>query len=206
MLSSITRHDILNQITGLRTYLEMSREDLVGTPFAEFVEKEDQAAAAIQRQIEFTKFYQDIGVNAPKWQDAAAVIREAVAEISPSGIETSIEVANLEIFADPLIVKVFFNLMENSLRHGERVSRMAFTSGETEAGLIITYSDNGVGIPADDKTKLFQKGFGKHTGLGLFLSREILAITGITITENGEPGTGVRFEIAVPKRASRTTS
>jgi PAS domain S-box-containing protein len=206
MLSSITRHDILNQITGLRTYLEMSREDLEGTPFAEFVEREDQAAAAIQRQIEFTKYYQDIGVNAPGWQDAAGVIREAVTELSPAGTEIHIGVANLEIFADPLIVKVFFNLMENSLRHGERVSRMAFISRETEAGLIITYSDNGVGISVDDKKKLFRRGFGKHTGLGLFLSREILAITGIIITENGEPGTGVRFEIAIPKSAYRYTS
>jgi PAS domain S-box-containing protein len=206
MLSSITRHDILNQITGLRTYLEMSREDLEGTPFAEFVEKEDQAAAAIQRQIEFTKFYQDIGVNAPRWQDAAGVIREAVVEFPPAGTEIHIGVANLEIFADPLIVKVFFNLMENSLRHGERVSRMAFTSHETDAGLIITYRDNGVGISADDKKKLFRRGFGKHTGLGLFLSREILAITGMTITENGEPGTGVLFEIAVPKSAYRYSS
>jgi hypothetical protein len=40
----------------------------------------------------------------------------------------------------------------------------------------------------------------------LFLSREILAITVITITENnGEPGKGARFEIAVPKGAYRFT-
>jgi signal transduction histidine kinase len=39
----------------------------------------------------------------------------------------------------------------------------------------------------------------KNTGLGLFLSREILAITGITITENGTPGKGARFEITVPE-------
>jgi signal transduction histidine kinase len=50
----------------------------------------------------------------------------------------------------------------------------------------------------EDKKKLFRKGFGKHTGLGLFLSREILAITGITIAENGIPGKGARFEITVP--------
>jgi len=34
--------------------------------------------------------------------------------------------------------------------------------------------------------------------MGLFLSREILAITGISISENGEPGKGARFEIRVP--------
>ena len=40
--------------------------------------------------------------------------------------------------------------------------------------------------------------FGRHTGLGLFLSREILGLTGITITENGIPGSGARFVIRVP--------
>jgi PAS domain S-box-containing protein len=205
MLSSITRHDILNQIMGLRTYLELSMDDLKGTKFEEFVKKEDQAAEAIQRQIEFTKYYQDIGVNAPGWQDAGEVIREAAAQLNPPGVEIEAGIRDIEIFADPLIIKVFFNLMENSVRHGERVTEMSFTSREDAAGLVITYRDNGVGIPAGDKTKLFQKGFGKHTGLGLFLSREILAITGITITENGEPGTGVQFEITVPKGGYRRT-
>ena len=44
------------------------------------------------------------------------------------------------------------------------------------------------------------------TGMGLFLSREILAITGITLRENGEPGKGARFEITVPKGAWRIGS
>jgi signal transduction histidine kinase len=93
--------------------------------------------------------------------------------------------------------------MENSQRHGERVTVMHFSAKETDAGLVITYRDNGVGVSEADKKKLFQKGFGKHTGLGLFLSREILAITGITITENGTPGEGARFEITVPNGAWR---
>jgi PAS domain S-box-containing protein len=203
MLSSITRHDILNQIMGLRAFLELSKEDLKGTRHEAFIDKEDQAADAIQRQIEFTRFYQDIGVNTPKWQDAGAVIKEAVEQLSLKEIGVQVAVSGVEIFADPLIVKVFFNLMENSLRHGERVTDMSFSSRESEAGLVLTYRDNGVGISADDKKKLFQKGFGKHTGLGLFLSREILAITGITITENGEQGKGVQFEITVPAGAFR---
>jgi PAS domain S-box-containing protein len=203
MLSSITRHDILNQIMGLRAFLELSKEDLKGTKHEAFIDKEDQAADAIQRQIEFTRFYQDIGVNTPKWQDAGAVITEAVEQLSLQEIRVQVAVSSVEVFADPLIVKVFFNLMENSLRHGERVTEMSFSSRESEAGLVLTYRDNGVGISADDKKKLFQKGFGKHTGLGLFLSREILAITGITITENGVPGKGVQFEITIPPGAFR---
>lgn len=204
MLSSITRHDILNQIMGLRAYLEISKEDLKGTKHEAFIEKENQAAEAIQRQIEFTKYYEDIGVNEPRWQDAGAVISEALTQLNPAGVDVQVEMTGIEIFADPLIVKVFFNLMENSLRHGERVTVMSFSATETDAGLVIVYQDNGVGISSEDKQKLFRKGFGKHTGLGLFLSREILAITGVTITENGEPGKGVRFEITVPKGAWRS--
>jgi signal transduction histidine kinase len=76
---------------------------------------------------------------------------------------------------------------------------MNFTARKSGNDLIVTCADNGVGIAAKDKNHLFQKGFGKHTGLGLFLSKEILSITGMTITENGEPGQGARFEITVPK-------
>jgi signal transduction histidine kinase len=123
--------------------------------------------------------------------------------LNPPGVEINVAVEGLEIFADPIMEKVFYNLMENSLRHGEHVTRMEFSLRQTEGGLILAYRDNGVGITEEDKKKLFRKGFGKHTGLGLFLSREILSITGITITENGEPGKGVRFEITVPEGAYR---
>jgi signal transduction histidine kinase len=206
MLSSITRHDILNQVMGLRAYLELSKEDLKDTEHEAFIDKEDQAAESIQRQIEFTRYYENIGVNEPRWQDAGAVVNEALNQLRPAGVDVQIAVTGIEIFADPLIVKVFFNLMENSLRHGERVTAMSFSPNETEEGLVIVYEDNGVGISSEDKQKLFRKGFGKHTGLGLFLSREILAITGIAITENGEPGKGVRFEITVPNGAWRVAA
>jgi signal transduction histidine kinase len=65
--------------------------------------------------------------------------------------------------------------------------------------LVIIVEDNGIGIPDNEKEKIFNKGYGKHTGLGLFLAREILAITDITIRESGTPGKGAAFEIVVPK-------
>ncbi|MDD5187858.1 MAG: ATP-binding protein, partial [Methanoregula sp.] len=119
------------------------------------------------------------------------------------GVEVDIRISGLEVFADAPFEKVFFNLMENSVRHGEHVTRIALSLRETETGFVIVYEDNGIGIPEEDKKKLFRKGFGKHTGLGLFLSREILSITGITITENGVTGEGARFEITVPKGVYR---
>lgn len=71
---------------------------------------------------------------------------------------------------------------------------------------MITVADNGAGISLEDKQHLFERGFGKNTGLGLFLSWEILSITGISIDETGTPGNGARFEIMVPEGAFRYDS
>ena len=206
MLSSITRHDILNLIMAIRGYLELS-EDMTDNPeLKEFMKRENQAVDSIQRQIEFTRYYQDIGVDEPKWQDTETIVRNVTNELNLSGIAVENHLSGLEIFADPLIEKVFYNLVENSLRHGEHVTTITFSYSQTKSGLTLSYRDDGVGISPEYRKKLFQKGFGKHTGLGLFLSREILSITGITIRENGEPGKGVNFEILVPKGGYRFTA
>ena len=83
------------------------------------------------------------------------------------------------------------------------MTSIRISSEDVENGLKIVIEDNGAGISAEDKKHIFTRGFGKHTGLGLFLSREILGITGMTIIETGISGKGARFEIDVPKGASR---
>jgi signal transduction histidine kinase len=180
-------------------YLVISKESVKDPEILGFIQKEEEAVTSIRRQIEFTRYYEDIGVNAPQWQEIAPVIRSSAAQLPLEKITHEIMLSGVEVFADPLISKVFYNLMENSIRHGDHVTRIWFRFNETEAGGVITYEDDGAGIPPHDKELIFRRGFGKHTGLGLFLSREILAITGITIRENGETGKGVRFEILVPR-------
>jgi PAS domain S-box-containing protein len=199
MLSSITRHDILNQLMGLQAFLELSGEIETDPVLLGYIGKEKQATEAIVRQIEFTRYYQNIGVQAPAWRDLLQIIRDSLAQLNLTGITLEIDISDIEVYADPLMEKVFYNLIENSLRHGGGVTRIRVAAEEMPEGLTVTYTDNGVGILPDDKDRLFQKGFGKNTGLGLFLSREILAITGLSIHENGSPGMGVRFEIVVPK-------
>ncbi len=169
----------------------------------DYLLKEEQAANAIRSQILFTRDYQNIGVNSPQWHNVPETVSLALASIDLHSILVDVRIPPVEIYADPLLEKVFYNLIDNSIRHGERVSKMDFSCRESEKGLIIIYRDNGVGISAEDKGKLFQKGFGKNTGLGLFLSREILSITGLTIRENGEPGKGACFEMTVPSGGYR---
>jgi len=110
---------------------------------------------------------------------------------------------SLEIFADPWLEKVFSNLIDNTLRYAEHVTTISVSFRESENGLDLFFEDNGIGIPLDEKEKIFERGYGKNIGYGLFMVREILAITELTIRETGEPGKGARYEIHVPGRYYR---
>jgi K+-sensing histidine kinase KdpD len=108
-----------------------------------------------------------------------------------------------EVYADLLFERVFFHLIDNAMRYGGKVSRIRFTSGESFEELVISCEDDGTGIPADAKEKIFSRQHFGSAGLAMFVSREILSITGIGIRETGTPGKGARFEIRVPKGAYR---
>ena len=107
------------------------------------------------------------------------------------------------MYADPLFEKIFYNLIDNSLRHGKQVSEIAITSKKDESGVTLVYEDNGTGIPPAEKVRIFERGYGKNTGLGLYLVQEILSLTDITIQETGKPGHGARFEIQIPQQSFR---
>jgi len=207
ILSSITRHDIKNQLTALAAYLELSQEELGTNPTAaDYLRTEVRITQTMGRQLDFTKEYEDMGTVAPAWQNVNAGIRRAVATLPMRDVHVEVDRTDLSVYADPLFEKVFYNLIDNALNYGgESMTAIRVTSTETGAGLVITCEDDGAGIASGDKKHLFERGFGKHTGLGLFLTREILAITAITIAETSEPGRGARFEIVVPKGAYRFT-
>jgi K+-sensing histidine kinase KdpD len=115
-----------------------------------------------------------------------------------------VEIRDVEILADRLLEKAFFYMIDNALKHGsEKLSKIRFYSKMSEDKLVIVCNDDGAGIPADKKGFLFPKEFGRHVGYGLFLVKEILSVTGISIKETGISGAGARFEIHVPRGVYR---
>jgi PAS domain S-box-containing protein len=205
LLNSITRHDILNQLTAILGYLEMMQMKFPDPSLQEYINNEIHAARNIETQINFTKDYQDIGIQSPGWFNVRKIILSNAANLQLSKVGLVVHFDNLEIFADPLLEKVFYTLLENALRHGKTVTRIEFSYRTQDEDLVVVYQDNGEGIPAEYKEAILQRKFFKHTGFGLYLSQTILGITGMTIRENGEPGKGARFEILVPKGAFRFT-
>ncbi|MDD5142148.1 hybrid sensor histidine kinase/response regulator [Methanoregula sp.] len=205
LMTSVTRHDINNQILVLQAFIELSEMEIHNEKVLDYIRRAKAAARTIQRQIAFTKQYEDIGVKAPQWQDLAEVVDQLRQALADQSIVLETRNLQYEVYADPLFSRVFENLADNSLRHGKKVRRITVSAERTsDGGLLVVYEDDGAGVSEDEKTLIFQKGFGKNTGLGLFLSREILEITRISIRENGLPDRGATFEIAIPPESVRT--
>ena len=141
--------------------------------------------------------------QASQWQNIVELVKAQQLINTDLQIESSAALDGLEIFADPLLKIVFEDLIDNSRRHGEHVTQIRVSHQQKDNKVILFFEDNGIGISEQDKEKIFTRDVGKNTGLGLFLAREILAITGITIHETGELGKGARFEITVPQGAWR---
>lgn len=203
LLSSITRHDILNQLTVLLGYQEIAQELCEEPELLDIMKKEQDAAILITKQIQFTRNYQDIGVKAPVWHNIIENFRTIKAEFRHEPITFESTLNNGEIYADPLFPLICRNLIDNSIRHGGQVRRICFSTERINKDLVLIYQDDGIGVPDDEKEKIFERGYGKHTGMGLFLSQEILAITGLTMRETGVYHKGARFEILIPEGSFR---
>jgi PAS domain S-box-containing protein len=202
LMASITRHDILNNVSALLGYVTILRMKFQNPALSYYFTKLEDITTAIQHLISDTQMYQNFGIAEPKWLEAGTLIRHLQI---PETIVLTVDLADVELYADPLLEKVFFNLLDNSIRHGQTVTEIHVSSRHKDDRLILSWEDNGVGIPPEEKNRIFEKGFGKNTGLGLFLCREILSITNISIQETGEPGRGARFEITVPPGGYRLT-
>ncbi len=201
LLNTITRHDVTNQLTVLLGYVHLASLNKPDPVVADFLLRIKEAAATIDRQIAFTRAYQELGVLAPAWFALGEIVAKASGTAVP--VQFSGTCRAVQVLADPMLERVFFNLFENAVRHGEHVSAITVRCERDPDGLLVIVEDDGVGVRPDEKEKIFSKGYGKNTGFGLFLAREILAITGITIRETGASGRGARFEMLVPRGAFR---
>jgi signal transduction histidine kinase len=200
VLASITRHDALNQITIQKGWLDMAKESSRDPIVSEYLRKVEATTDNLTAFMEFTSEYEEVGINTPEWVNVREAFVSVVAGLDLKGKELSSRLEGVEIFADPMFPKVLYNLVSNSLKHGQDCTAISLSYSEGSGGLKIVIEDNGVGVPEDRQEAIFQRELvtGRQSH-GLFLSAEILRITRISIRETGVAGEGARFEMLVPE-------
>jgi PAS domain S-box-containing protein len=197
LLNSITFTDIQNAVFSLSGFLELEKH-VPEENKPKYLDREIGIVSTISATLKFSSKYQNLGLKPPVWQNVMDTFLFGISHLDPLKFSRSLEVKGLEIYADPLLENVFFTLTENVVQHGKTATAISLRFEITPEGLVLFFEDNGVGIPLDMKEKIFDRKFENKRGIGLFLAREILSVTGILITEKGEPGRGARFELSIP--------
>ena len=203
LLNTVTFQDIQNAAFSLSAYHILIDKEQKEMANRSFLEKESALIQKIIASLDFAKNFQDLGIKPPRWQDANQTFLFAISHLDFLHVSHDFRLGDLEVYADPLLEKAFSSLMENVIRHGKTATAVRAWHEARPDGLVLFVEDNGIGIPLEEKHMIFDRSFGKDTGLGLFLVREILSITGMTIRETGESGKGARFEIHVPPEGFR---
>lgn len=204
ILNQISQHDIKNQLEVIIGYggilEELTPDD---SEQKRYVRRIIEASEMIGEHLGAAKDYRDLGLRAPEWQSVAVAAERAARILKTNGVVLEVEAGGLEVYADPLFGKVFYNLYENAIRHGGGVTAVRVSVAEAGGDDLIVVEDDGRGVDPGVKEKIFERQYGSHTGLGLFLTREILSASAISIRERGVPGRGARFEISVPPERCR---
>jgi PAS domain S-box-containing protein len=206
LLFSITRQDVMNNLEVIMNHLE--RAQLLNSPeeIQQFFAKTLRSIETIHNQIAYTRGLQELGLVSPKWQNIGRAFTDAARLLPDCHADIRADVGDAEIFADPLLPRVFFTLLENSCgNQGRGQSRVTLSLATDTNDLLVIYTDDGFWIPADEKERIFDIGYDGRLIRGMFMIRELLGLTGITIRETGDEGAGIRFEIRIPAGKYRFT-
>jgi len=203
VVGSLSRHDIRNKLAAVNGRIFLLKKRLNDNAEALLqLQEMELAAKQMLRILEFERIYEQVGVEELESIDVEKHLNEAVSLFSDlKGIKLVNECHGLIVLADSLLRQVFYNLLDNSLKYGEKTSKIRVHYAEEENQLKLIYEDNGVGIPEDEKGDLFKEGFGKGTGYGLYLIKRICDAYGWTIQETGKYGQGVQFTMTIPKNS-----
>ncbi len=196
VVGGLVRHDIANKLNvlNLKTYLakkDGNLEDLLNTT--------QTACTQIKRVIEFSRDYEMLGKESLGYINVGSVFDEVAALFPYANLQVINDCRGLEVLADSLLKELFYNLFENTTKYGQTATRIRLSHTIEGPDLKLTYEDNGTGIPVDLKPKLFTKGTGQGTGLGLYLIKKTAEVYGWHIQETGTEGKNAKFTITIPQ-------
>jgi PAS domain S-box-containing protein len=209
VVGKLTRHDVRNNLSSINAITYLLKKRLSSDPeVAKYLASIDSAVAVSSRIFEFSELYEKIGAEEQVDIDVKNCFDEAVALIPNLGhVRVFNESDGLTVVADSLLRQIFYNLIDNSLKHGKTVTQIRLYYKKKGNPTKLYYDDDGVGVSVENKPKLFSEGFstGDGTGLGLSMIKKIIEVYKWSIKEIGLPGKGVVFEITIPIHGNSDT-
>jgi len=205
VVGGLTRHDVRNKLSTITGNAYLLKKQLADNKeVLDKIRDMETAVSQVTRIFDFAKDYEMLGVEELMYIDVQKSLNDAVQLFSGlKGVRVLNECDGLTVLSDSLLRQLFYNLIDNSLKYGEKLSQIRIYYEKAERNqLRLIYEDDGIGISKDAKPKLFSEGYtaGKGSGYGLYLVKRMMEVYGWTIQETGTPGKGARFTMVIPEK------
>jgi PAS domain S-box-containing protein len=203
VVGSLTRHDVRNKlsaVTGYAYILKKKHSDQAD--IVDGLGKVEQVVKETVRIFDFAKMYEQLGEEELTYIDVEEKLKDAAALFSGPTPTIMNECQGLTVLADSFLRQLFFNFIDNTRKYGKKTTTIRVYFERADQGsLKLVYEDDGVGVPSENKPRLFSEGFSTEgsTGFGLFLTKKMMDVYDWQIQENGTPGQGAKFTITIPK-------
>jgi len=203
VVGSLTRHDVRNKLSTVTGYAYLLKKRYFDkADVIECLSKMEQSVKDSMKIFDFAKTYEQIGVEELDDMDVEQTVNEAKLMFSELPFKVVNDCQGLTVQADSLLRQLIYNLIDNTKKYGKKTTTARLHYHKKANKVILTYEDDGVGIPLENKDLIFKQGFstGGSTGFGLFLSKKMVEFYGWTITEEGKPDKGAKFIITIPTK------
>ncbi|MCW4005608.1 MAG: hybrid sensor histidine kinase/response regulator [Candidatus Bathyarchaeota archaeon] len=206
VVGSLTRHDIRNKLSALNGHVFLLKTKLQENPqAANHIDGVELAAKQIAELLDFAHLYEKLGVEELKNVDVKQCVDDAFALFPRlKNIQLTNNCQDLTVLADSLLRQLFFNLIDNTLKHGGNPTNIRIHYQTTDNHIKLVYEDNGVGIPDHLRENLFTQKLPNERSHGLYVVNRICQAYNWTMQETGQNMQGAQFTIHIPKKQQKT--
>ena len=216
----LVSHELRTPLASILGYVEMLREEGVSGPdvdhFAEVIERNAQRLLRLVGDLQLLSQIQS-GKLAMEFRGvdltdiAACAVEELRPEAQRKHIDLTLSAAAIPgLSADPVrIAQLLRNLLSNAVKFTPDGGRVEVRLGREGGQVVLAVTDTGVGIPAADRERIFERFYRtaiarrqavQGTGLGLTITKAIVEAHHGTITVDSDEGRGSTFTVCLPLR------
>jgi len=213
-------HELRTPMTNIKGYSETLLEGALDDPkvareFAQIIQDDaDRLTQLIDDLLSLAKIESGKIVFEKRLYDLKAVVDAVVRDLTPQARKFKVTVQNTipsPVYASvdhPTMTQVFFNLVDNAIKYNREDGQVTISAREDNGKVIVSIADTGMGIPAEDMSRIFERFYRVDkarsrklggTGLGLSIVKHILQLHGADIAVQSEPGRGSTFQVTLLK-------
>jgi len=207
-LHSLLRHDLGNKLQLVDGHLALLEETDLSETQRDHVESVRKATEDATQLLEKIRMLNRLGDrDGGERTRLSSHLREAIdgnaALADRQGVTVSgPDAADATVEAGPLLTEVFTNLVENSLKHGDGTEIDVSVETDDDA-VTVMFEDDGVGVPPEERERVFERGYSGSTssgsGLGMYIVSEVVGSYGGAITVGESDVGGARFEVTLQR-------